>query len=1090
MLTVYRASAGSGKTFRLTGEYIRLLFKDEQNNRHRSILAVTFTNKATEEMKSRIILEMHKLATGQPSDYLGELMQQYQLTEDAVRDRSGKILVNILHDYSSFSISTIDKFFQQIIRAFAREIGVHGGYALELDSNQVLEQAVDNMFFDLSADENKLLLDWLTQFAEERIEHSENWNMRSNILELGKEIFKENYQYKASAVNEKLHDRVFLRKFRGELSAIISTFEKDIQRISEEALVLISQHGLTTGDFKGGSRSGMKALEKVANKPELNDSFRKMAESVNECVTKTAAQSLKDSIGEAYFGGLQSKMKELIERIDVGSIEYNTATIIRKHLNTLGILSDLSVQIQRLTNDQNTMLIADSNLLLHKIIDNSSAPFIYEKTGLRIDNFMIDEFQDTSVMQWKNFLPLIGNSLASGNDNLVVGDVKQSIYRWRNSDWKLLDSRIYSDMKGERMKDRTLDTNYRSDRQIVEFNNAFFTRASDRLQVLFNNSIGQVVSVLPELEPMKEIISNAYRQTVQHPKKNAGEGFVRFSFIDKAENDEGWKAASLEQLPALVEDIQRRGFRPCDIAVLVRTNNEEQQVIEKLLNYKTTEAASSDCSYDIIGNEGLLVASASAVRFLTGILHLFIHPDDPVQQAIVSYEFGRGALKLPENQALEAVFNKPQLSGLLCRHFSEEENAEVQALKHLSLFEMCEQLIFRYKLADWHGEAVFLQAFQDVIFGYSKSKTADLNTFLTWWEKKGQRQTIAMPENEQAMRVMTIHKSKGLDFKVVIMPFCDWSLDSRMRPVIWCSTPAEPFAQLPMVPVEYSKKLGDTLFAGQYYSEMMHTFIDNLNVAYVAFTRARNEMHCMCVRPQVKKDGSITVGSLSALLYTILTDSQSPFGKGDFDAEQSEYRYGEPVRVEKPQATQVVEDPSELSDLQTNSNRYPVALLNDRLRIRHRINNFSREETDITENPLDYGNLMHEILSELEEPGKYHHLVDRLIRQGRISESESSVILSDLEQFTTIPEIADWFSEGNEVLNETTIVTPQGDLYRPDRVLIKGQHATVIDYKFGAVEHSSHIKQVENYGLLLKEMGYSCSGYLCYVKLKKVVGVI
>lgn len=1086
MLTVYRASAGSGKTFRLTGEYIRLLFKDEHNNRHRSILAVTFTNKATEEMKSRIILELHKLATHQPSDYLDELMKHYHLPEEQVRSRSGKILVTILHDYSSFSISTIDKFFQQVIRAFAREIGVHGGYALELDSTQVLEQAVDTLFFELSSNENKLLLDWLTQFAEERIEQSENWNMRSNILELGKEIFKENYQYKASAVHEKLHDREFLRKFRSELSVIIQTFENDIKKLSEKALALIRDQGLAPEDFKGGSKSGMKALEKVSEKLELNATFRKMANSVDECVTKTTPQSLKDAIENVYTNGLQACMQQLAERLDSGIIEYNTASIIRKHLNTLGILSDLSVQIQRLTNEQNTMLIADSNLLLHKIIDNSTTPFIYEKTGLRIDHYMIDEFQDTSVMQWKNFLPLIGNSLASGNDNLVVGDVKQSIYRWRNSDWKLLDSRIYSDLSGERLEDRSLDTNYRSDRQIVEFNNAFFTRAAHTVQEKLNDSIRPVVHLLPELEPMQEIIRNAYRQTVQYPKKNAGEGFVHFTFIDKKENEDGWKTASLEQLPALVEDIQRRGFRPCDIAVLVRTNNEEQQVIEKLLNYKTTASASSDYSYDIIGNEGLLIASASAVRFLTGILHLFIHPDDPVQQAIVSYEYGRGALGLPENEALAAVFNQSPVQGALCRHFSEEENAEVQALKHLSLFEMCEQLIYRYKLADWHGEAVFLQAFQDVVFSYSSGKTADLNTFLNWWEKKGQRQTIAMPENEQAMRVMTIHKSKGLDFRVVIMPFCDWSLDSRMRPVIWCDTPAQPFAQLPMLPAEYTKKLGESLFAGQYYSEMMHTFIDNLNVAYVAFTRARNEMHCLCAKPPVKKDGSITVNGLSSLLFTLLTNSTNPFEVGVVDDTKTEYRFGEPVRlvVQKKPETAVDSVSTEVL------NQYPVALPEDRLRLRYRSNNFGNVESDITENPLDYGNLMHEILSGMEQPDQYDELVNRLIRQGRISESESTVIRSDLKEFSRLPGISDWFAADNEVLNETTIVTPRGELYRPDRVVIRGNHATVIDYKFGETEHSAHINQVENYGNLLREMGYSCSGYLCYVKLKKVVGVM
>lgn len=1084
MLTVYRASAGSGKTFRLTGEYIRLLFKDHQNNRHRSILAVTFTNKATEEMKSRIILELHKLATGKPSDYLSELMLEYSLPEEEVRTRAEKIVNTILHDFSSFSISTIDKFFQQVIRAFAREIGVHGGYALELDANQVLEQAVDTLFFELSSDENKLLLDWLTRFAEEKIEKSENWNMRANILELGHEIFKENYQYKAEAVNQKLHDRKFLSHFRNQLLAIGDRFIDDLQRIAGEALGMMAERGLHPESFKGGSRSGMKVLEKIADKLELTASFRKMAESVDECITKAMPQAQKESIADLYYGGLQAKIQELIRRLDTGIIEYNTALIVRKHLNTLGILSDLTVQIRKLTNDQNTMLISDSNMLLHKIIDNSTTPFIYEKTGLRIDHYMIDEFQDTSVMQWRNFLPLITNSLAGSHDNLVVGDVKQSIYRWRNSDWKLLDSGIYADLAGEQLADKSLDTNYRSDRQIVEFNNAFFTRAARNLQDKLNESIDPVSEILPELKPLREIISNAYRGTRQHTRPGAGEGYVRFRFIDQEESEEGWRDASLQQLPGLVESIQLRGFRACDIAVLVRTNGEEQQVIEKLLNYKTTPGARSDCSYDIIGNEGLLISSASSVRFLTGILTLFIHPDDPVQQAIVSYEYGRGALGLSENEALAATFQQQQPAGVLCRHFSAGENAEVQALKHLSLFEMCEQLIDRYRLADWHGEAVFLQAFQDIIFSYSTGKTADLNTFLQWWDKNSDRKTIAMPDNERAMRVMTIHKSKGLDFKVVIIPFCDWNLDNRRRPVIWCDTPAEPFAQLPMFPVEYSGKLGQSLFAGQYYSEMMHTYIDNLNVAYVAFTRARNEMHCIGPQPKALKDGSIGLKSLSSLLFTIVSDTSQPFECGEFDASTMEYVVGSPV-VRQVQPMEPV-----AGGTGKEANEYPVALLDNRLRIKHRINNFSRDEVDITEKPLDYGTLMHEILSELEQPGRYRQVVDRLVRQGRITERESTVIIDDLEAFGRLPEVAGWFSAGGEVLNETTIVTPRGELYRPDRVVLRGNHATVVDYKFGAAEHTSHLRQVEHYGSLLQAMGYSCSGYLCYVKLRKVVAVM
>lgn len=1085
MLTVYRASAGSGKTFRLTGEYIRLLFKDHLNNRHRTILAVTFTNKATGEMKTRIIEELHRLACGDASPYLDELMREYGYSENHTREKAGKILINILHDYSSFSISTIDKYFQQVIRAFAREMGVHGGYALELDTAQVLEQAVDTLFFELSAASNKQLLEWLTRFAEERIEQAENWNMQKNILDLGREIFKENYQYKAREVVEKLHNREFLKQYREQLNAIADNFISNIQQLCTDALTLINKFGLVPEDFRGGSRSQIKVLEKLSEKLEVSNTFRQMAESVEACYTQNTPQGKRDAIISLYNSGLQAKMQQLLSLLDTGISNYNTTVIIKKHLNTLGILADLSVQIQKLTNEQNIMLIADSNQLLNNIIDNSETPFIYEKTGQRIEHFMIDEFQDTSVMQWKNFLPLIRNSLATGNDNLVVGDVKQSIYRWRNSDWKLLDYQLYSDFGKEQLTDCTLDTNFRSDRSIVEFNNEFFTRAADMLQDKLNESVDQVINQIPELGDMKSTICNAYQQSVQQTKPDTGEGYVTFSFIDDSESEQSWKEISLNCLPQLVEDLQGRGFRPCDIAFLVRTNNEEQLVIEYLLNYKTLVAADSSVSYDIIGNEGLMVASAASVRFITNLLYLFVHPGDKVRKSIVTYEYGRGELKFSDNDALAAVFGSKISDNLLCGHFSEEENEEILQLRNLSLFEMCEQLIFRYKLEQWHGEAVFLQAFQDIIFNFSTGKTADLNSFLDWWDKNGERQTIAMPENDNAMRIMTIHKSKGLDFKVVIMPFCDWDTDSRMRPVLWCETEVEPFSQLPLLPVEYTSRLGKSVFARQYYTEMMHTFIDNLNIAYVAFTRARNEMHCLCRKPSIPKNGIVVPNNISSLIYLLF--SENTFIPGYFDPETLTYTLGNPA---KSLLTAVNADNIKMPVASDSAANYPVALPGNRLHIRHRINNFNREETDLSENPLDYGNLMHEILSELDDPVHYRHLTDKLIRQGRISAAESELIIRDLEEFRRMPEVNDWFQSGIVSLNETTIVTPQGKLYRPDRVIIDGQHATVIDYKFGASEHSAHLKQVEQYAGLLNEMGYSCSGYLCYVKLKKVISVV
>ncbi|MDX9747178.1 MAG: Dna2/Cas4 domain-containing protein, partial [Paludibacter sp.] len=381
-------------------------------------------------------------------------------------------------------------------------------------------------------------------------------------------------------------------------------------------------------------------------------------------------------------------------------------------------------------------------------------------------------------------------------------------------------------------------------------------------------------------------------------------------------------------------------------------------------------------------------------------------------------------------------------------------------------------------------------------------KSADLNSFLQWWDEHGINKTIPMPENDQAMRIMTIHKSKGLDFKVVVMPFCDWDFVGKQKPLLWCTTDKEPFSQLPLLPVEFSSKLGQSVFANQYYSELMHTYIDNLNVAYVAFTRARNEMHCFCKQPRPTAKGIITVNSLSSLLYTLLKetadgegtydDATQTFSAGvecDFSTKKENGKVTEQATSSKTGRAITNQPDANSADERSASKAYPVELLNNRLRIRHRIHNFNREETEITENPIDYGNLMHEIFSELQAPDEYQYLIDRLIQQGRITAPESRIIAGDLEAFGQLPEVKLWFDPQAKALNETTIITPTGALYRPDRVVLNGNHATVVDYKFGSAEHSQHLRQVEHYATLLKEMGYSCSGYLCYVKLKKVVTV-
>ena len=1088
MLNIYRASAGSGKTYRLTQDYIHLLLDPKKEQIHRRILAVTFTNKATDEMKSRILKELHLLARGKKSDYRAGLMKKHALDEASVNERARKVLVEILHDYSSFSVSTIDRFFQQVIRAFARDIGVNGAYSLELDVSQTLDQAVDNLFLDLSKKENYQLLQWLTQLAEERIEQSENWNMRKNISELGKEIFKENFQHKAEEISKKLHNRDFLNDYRKSLRCIKNDFEQKLKTKATEALQIIAINGLTTEHFKGGKRSSMKTLEQLQKGNfKVKDTFLKFSEDVSFCYAKSTPKEIIADIETAYSNGLQQCLIQLANYLIQDIVRYNSADIVLKHLNTLGILSDLAVQIKMLTDEQNTMLISNTNMLLNKIIDNSDTPFVYERTGIHVDHYMIDEFQDTSVLQWKNFKPLLDNSLADGKFNLVVGDVKQSIYRWRNSDWNLLDEKILHDFRSEQINEENLETNWRSDKNIIDFNNSFFKQAADLLQEKLNENLQTVLPVYENLAPLQFKIRHAYENLFQKMSPKAGAGRVEVVFIDKNENEDGWKSESLKRLPQLLEQLQDKGYRPADIAVLVRKNDEEQAVIRHLLSYKITPEARENYCYDIMGNEGLLVSSASSVRFLLGILRLYLNPADSIQRSIVNYEYLRGKHEKTEEDALNLCFSVVENdANKISTLFSDAENEQLQQIRHHSLFDMIEQIIALFDIGNRDNESVFIQTFQDIVLKFSVGKTADLNSFVKWWDKNGEKQCVPSPENQQAFRIMTIHKSKGLDFGVVIIPFCDWKLDSQMRNILWCEPKEKPFNQFPLLPIEYSSKLSQSIFAEDYFEEQMHQYIDNLNVAYVAFTRAKNELICFAPAPQKEVDEANRINSLSTLLDLSFRLKTSDLNEviplnSFYNIEEKRFELGE--MGQNSSFEKKIEEQNE------KISTYPTTNSTDRLKIRHQSFDFWLENQQLTDSRINYGTIMHRILQEINSKLDWEKIVQQFVRSGFISNEESKIVKQELDEFWKIPETLDWFSPSVKVLNEATILTQQGNCYRPDRVIIKNNKATIVDYKFGENESKHHLSQVQQYMDLISKMNYQVEGFVCYVSLRKVVKV-
>ena len=784
MLTIYRASAGAGKTHKLTGEYLLLLFS--QPGAYKRILAVTFTNKATDEMKGRIVEELYNLASGHKSDYVDMLSEAYKMDEEQVRSQAKKILITILHDYSAFNISTIDKFFQQTMRAFTREIGLQGGYGIEMDQDLVLSDAVDRLLAGLENPENKELLGWMLRFAEDKIEGGGEWNLRRDIMSLGSEVFKESYKAFSDELLSDIKDKKALEDYKTSLFKIIKSVEKEVRDIASEAKEIMNRHSLLPTDFKGGSRSPMCLIDKWA-KGEMKPptaTFAGLEDNASAYTTKTTPEDKKSAIMSAFSAGLNDCVKRMVARFD-NLTHYYTANEIVRYYYTLGILADISRNIAEYREEKNVMLIADTTELLSKVIDGSNAPFIYEKTGTRIDNYMIDEFQDTSGMQWRNFKPLVEESVSNNRDNLIVGDVKQSIYRFRNSDWKLLDEQVAKDFADDVVREETLKDNWRSCRNIVSFNNSFFTAAPFLLQDLYNNNI-ETSSLSDEEKALYNTrLMSAYKKSYQRvpaPFRNK-DGHVRVEFVQSDDNGE-WKEKVLERLPEHLEKLQDNGFELRDIAILVRTNMEGAAVAEALMAYKDSHP-DSPYKYDIISDDALFVSRSFVIRFMMQMLRHINNPGDDACRRI-------------------ALFSYRIVSGHWERtDFTEVELAELQRISSLPLYEMVESVYRLFMPYFPVNEQVFVQAFLDMVAEYSGKESADLSRFIKWWDERGYRKTIATPDAQNAIRIMTVHKSKGLGFKAVIVPFCDWEIDHKpTKPVVlWCHPKEAPFNNLHLVPV-------------------------------------------------------------------------------------------------------------------------------------------------------------------------------------------------------------------------------------------------------------------------------------------------
>ncbi|MFA6334399.1 MAG: UvrD-helicase domain-containing protein [Bacteroidales bacterium] len=997
-LKIYKASAGSGKTHNLTREYLRLLLKDE--NAYHHILAVTFTNKATDEMKGRVLEELYN--------------------RSKVDNVAKKRLIAILHDYSSLSITTIDKFFQQTMRAFAREIGKNSSYSVELDQNMVLSEAIDQMILNLDKEESSELLDWLISFSFESIESGKTWDVKNGINDLASQIFKEAFKIKNGELGERLTNKNLLAEYKIIIEKIIKDFEKDLTEIGKRALKIMERHNLEPEHFKGGSRSPVKYFSKIAlgeTAPPTN-SFEELYDNPSNWYSNSLVKSnppLVNSIENACSDGLNELVGEIIQ-MDERWIDYNTAREIERNIYSLGILLDINKYIQQYSKDNNIVLLSETTELLNKIIDGTDTPFIYEKIGSRIDHFMLDEFQDTSLMQWQNFKPLIQNSLASGKDNLIVGDVKQSIYRWRGSEWNLLNSGIYKDFDKELIDEEELNENWRSGENIVEFNNKFFSFAAEVCDSILGKadiSIADVYSTVEQSVPQQKL---------------GNKGHVQLKFIDTEEEEEEWHETVLKQIPEKVDKLIELGYRYRNIALLVRKNDEGVEVVNYLI----------EKGYPVISDEALLISSSKVVMKIISLLKFYNNPNDSINNTIAEFE------KIP---------------------LVKDESTE-----NLPLYEMCEKIISDIPGEIKGSESALVQGFLDSVLDYVKTNRSDLASFLEWWNDKSPKLSLSSPEGQDAIKVLTIHKAKGLGVDAVIVPFMDFQLDhaSMIKNIIWCEPKRKPFNMIPFIPLIYGKKLSETIFSSDYLLEKQKAYVDNLNIAYVALTRAKQELIIFAKKPKApKKEGEIEAKSVADILYN--------FYKNMLD-ENLTVNFGDWYPAPEHKDTQLIE--IEITEFRS----IPVG---ERLKLSLNSSDFFDDDSK-----RNYGLIMHNILSGVYRTEDLPGSVRSSVIKGEIREDEYVSLLSNLSEMLKSVKERHWFDSSLKVYNELEIIEPGGKISRPDRVLMEGAEAIVIDFKFGLKRTTSHKTQVARYMSLIKGMGITnVKGYLWYLEENEVVEV-
>ena len=1063
-LSVYKASAGSGKTFTLAVEYIKLLIKDPKA--YRNILAVTFTNKATTEMKERILSQLYGIWMGdqEAEAYLNKIKEEVDMTDEEIRKAAGEALHTMIHDYSRFRVETIDSFFQSVMRNLARELELSANLNVELNNDEVLSDAVDVMIEKL--ERNSPVLYWLIEYIEERINNDKRWNVTGEIKQFGKNIFDEEYIEKGGGLREKLQEKDCIKNYRKEIGDLQTEVLEQMKGFADQFFDLLEINQLSIDDLARKSTGIASYFNKLRNgnldEKIVNATVESHLKDAENWATKTAPKR------NQVIDLAQRELKPLLTSAESfrkqNNMLLNSCSLSLHYLNNLRLLTHIDQEVRQLNYEHNRFLLSDTTALLHHLVGKGDSSFVFEKIGTTIRNVMIDEFQDTSRMQWDNFRLLLLEGLSQGSDSLIVGDVKQSIYRWRNGDWRILND-LQNAIDSFPIEQHTLSVNRRSAGNIIEFNNRVFTAICQNLNKQYKE----------EQEKDCTQLLQAYSDVCQEIGKEPGKGYVKATFLAPKE-DANYQEDTLNCMIQEIDQLVQQGVALKDIAILVRKNKTIPLVADYFDKYT---------SYRIVSDEAFQLGSSLAVCTIINGLRYLSNPENSIAKTQLAATYQQDVLK--QEVDLNTIILKGVDSYLPPAFLAEQDQ-----LRLMPLYELMEKLYTLFDLAQLADQDAYLCAFFDAVMEYLQNNSSDIDAFLHYWEERLAEKTIPSGEVE-GIRILSIHKSKGLEFHTVLLPFCDWNLvkERGLTHRLWCTPPVAPFNKLDLVPIDYSDKMNQSIYKKDYLDERLQLWVDNLNLLYVALTRPKKNL--IIWGKLIQKEQTVSMLLQDALgISAPQTEEKAKKKKGEeappMVMNNEVYQTGE-LYLSEPEKRK-----ESSNKLLTPLKELPIVMENLETNIEFKQSNRSADfihgEDEDSTDYIRQGQLLHQVFSAIRTKGDMEQAIERLRFEGLIASDEQEKEVHRItSQALNNPLVQDWYNGSWSLFNECSIIYQdhgQVETRRPDRVMMRNGEVIVVDFKFGK-KRNSYNQQVREYMQLLKKMKHThIRGYLWYVYTNEI----